>query len=389
MSNIKKLSKATAEQTIALRRHLHRCPETGFNEIETANQVTKILDELGIPTRRVAVTGVVGVIKGSHDGPTIGLRADMDALEIEEDTGLDFASQNRGVMHACGHDAHTAMLLNAARVLSRQRSDMRGTVKLFFQPAEELDQGALAFLKAGECDDLDAGFAVHVSPDLPAGRVSVEPGGIMASSDAFAVRLKGKGGHGAVPHQGIDAVVAAAALVMNLQSLVSREYDTEDPLVVTVGSLHAGTGFNILAEEAQLSGTIRTFNPDIAIRIPASFERVVRSSAETFRVTPEIEYTTGCRVLENDAVLTGKVRKAVEQIFGVDGLARLPRSMAGEDFAFFGQKCPLVLAWLGVGHTHRANYPLHNPRFNLNEVALWRGVGLYAQVAWDLTGSKK
>ena len=251
---------------------------------------------------------------------------------------FSYASRNRGVMHACGHDAHTAMLVGAARVLSRLRSELRGTVKFFFQPAEELDRGALTLLKAGVCDDLDAAFAIHVSPDLPAGRVSVEPGAIMASSDAFDVRLKGRGGHGAVPHQGIDAVVAAAALVMNLQSLASREYDAEDPLVVTVGSLHAGTGFNILAETAELSGTVRTFNPDVASSIPTSFERVVKNTAATFRVTAKIDYTPGCRVLENDPGLTRTVRKAVEQIFEADGLARLPRSMAGEDFAWFKTK---------------------------------------------------
>lgn len=383
MLDIKALSRNINDEVISIRRHIHKYPELSFQEYETSKYVEEKLNSFGIMTKRVGKTGLIGILEGVNSGPVVGLRADMDALEVEEKTGFAYASSKKGMMHACGHDSHIAMLICAAKILSHLKKEINGTVKFIFQAAEEADQGALAFINAGECDDLEAIFCLHVTPDLYAGEASIEPGAIMAGSNNFNIRLIGKGGHGANPHLGIDTLLAGSALVMNLQSIVSREYNPEDPLVVTVGSFHAGTAFNVLAEEAKLSGTIRTFNQTVLNDIRGTLERIVNNTAETYRVKPEIEYMLGVPVLENDTNLVKIVRSAAKQIFDQSQIVKLPRTMVGEDFAFYKDKCPVTMAWLGIGHKNEQNYSLHHPKFKINEDALWRGVGLHVQTALE------
>lgn len=381
--NIRAYTQGLSNEVISIRRYIHNNPELSFQEFETSKYVEEKLNSFGVRTKRIGKTGVIGILEGAISGQTIGLRADMDALEVEEKTGFDYTSSKKGIMHACGHDSHTAMLICAAKVLSQFKAELKGTIKFLFQPAEETDRGALYFINAGECDDLDAIFCLHVCPDLPVGEVSVESGAIMAGLNNFNIRLVGKGGHGAMPHLGIDALVAASALVMNLQSIVSREYNTDNPLVVTVGSLHAGTACNILAEEAKLSGTIRTFDQTVLNNMRGTLDRIVNNTAATFRVKPEIEHILGVPVLENDPNLVGIVRRAAKNIFSQSQIVEFPRTMVGEDCAFYKEKCPVTMAWLGVGHINEQNFSLHHPKFNINEDALWRGVGLHVQTALE------
>jgi len=370
------------EKIVALRRDIHREPELGFDTEKTAEKVLGALEGLPLDLKTgVAQNGIVATLWGEGEGPTVGLRADMDALPIEEETGLPFASEIEGRMHACGHDGHTSMLVGAAHALSGMRDRLGGTVKFVFQPAEEGGGGGGVMVDEGVADDLSSIFALHVWPGLPFGKVATKAGPIMAAADAFEMEIRGSGGHGAMPHLAADAVVIAAQVVTALQTVVSREVDPVEPAVLTVGEIGAGTAFNIIPEKARLGGTVRTLNPDLRERMPGRMEDVARGVAKGMRGDANLDYTFSYPVTVNDEGAANHALDVAEDLFGAESVLELPNpSMTSEDFAFFLEKVPGAFIWLGVGEDVSG---LHTPQFAFDEEILPRGSALLVALALE------
>ncbi|QXM06886.1 M20 family metallopeptidase [Crassaminicella indica] len=385
--NIKELAKQNKQYVIDLRREFHKYPEPSWQEFRTSKRIKEELDKMGIDYISVAGTGIVAVIKGEKNGKTVALRADIDALQVKEANDIPYKSQNEGIMHACGHDGHGAMLLGAAKILNDCKSEINGTVKLFFQPAEELAAGAEKMVQEGVMEGVDGVFGIHLWTDLACGTVSVEEGPRMASADLFKIKVKGKGGHGSLPHQGVDAVVAASAIVMDLQSVVSREISPLESAVVSIGKFQGGTRFNVIADEAVLEGTTRCFNNEIRKEFPKILERIAKNTAASYRAEAEIEYIHGTPATINEAVCSGIAEKSVEKLLGKEGISKMEKVTGGEDFARYLEG---VLAFVGARNEEKqANYPHHHPRFNIDEDALEIGIALYAQFAIDFLNEEK
>ena len=370
------------EMIVALRRDIHREPELGFDTDRTAEKVLAALDGLPLDIETgVARNGIVATLRGAGEGPTVALRADMDALPIQEETDLPFASETEGRMHACGHDGHTSMLVGAAHVLSEMRDRLGGTVKFVFQPAEEGGGGGRVMVDEGVADDISSIFALHLWPGLPFGKVATKAGSIMAAADAFEMEITGSGGHGAMPHLAADAVVIAAQVVTTLQTVVSREVDPVKPAVLTVGEIGAGTAFNIIPEKAHLGGTVRTLDPDLRESMPGRIEALARGVAKGMRGDANLDYTFSYPVTVNDEGAADRVLGVAENLFGAESVLELPNpSMGGEDFAFFLEKVPGAFIWLGVGEDVSG---LHTPQFAFDEEVLPRGSALLAALALD------
>jgi hippurate hydrolase len=368
------------EKIVALRRDIHREPELGFDTEKTAEKVLAALDGLPLEIETgIAQNGIVATLRG--EGPTVALRADMDALPIQEDTGLPFASEIDGRMHACGHDAHTSMLVGAAHALSGMRDRLNGTVRFVFQPAEEGGGGGKVMVEEGVADDVSSIFALHLWPGLPFGKVATKAGPIMAAADAFEMEIKGSGGHGAMPHLAADAVVIAAQVVTALQTVVSREVDPVEPAVLTVGEIGAGTAFNIIPEKARLGGTVRTLNADLRQRMPGRIEEIARGVAKGMRGDAKLDYHFSYPVTVNDEGAAGRVLGVAEKLFGGESVLELPDpSMGAEDFAYFLEKVPGAFIWLGVGEDVSG---LHTPQFAFDEEVLPRGSALLAALALE------
>jgi hippurate hydrolase len=369
------------EQIVALRRDIHREPELGFDTEKTAKKVLAALDGLPLDIETgVARNGIVATLRGGG-GPTVALRADMDALPIEEETGLPFSSEIEGRMHACGHDGHTSMLVGAAHALSGMRDRLDGTVKFVFQPAEEGGGGGRVMVDEGVADDVASIFALHLWPGLPFGEVATKAGPIMAAADAFEMEIIGLGGHGAMPHLAADAVVIAAQVVTALQTVVSREVDPVEPAVLTVGEIGAGTAFNIIPQKARLGGTVRTLNSDLRERMPGRMEAVASGVAKGMRGDANLDYTFSYPVTVNDKGAAGYALGVAEELFGEQSVQELPNpSMTAEDFAFFLEKVPGAFIWLGVGEDVSG---LHTPQFAFDEEVLPRGSALLAALALE------
>ena len=371
-------------EIVSWRREFHEYPETGMQESRTGDRVAAELEKLGIRVVRVAKTGVLGILTGAESGKTVALRADMDALPIIEATGLSYQSKNPGVMHACGHDGHTAMLLGAAKLLSQMRESLHGTVKFVFQPAEEIGLGAPGFIEAGVLEDVDAILALHLWPDLPSGKVSLVPGPRMAAADRIRIVVRGKAGHGSMPHQGIDAILAAAAITMNLQSIVSREVPPLEPAVITVGKFAGGTTWNITCDEVHLEGTTRCFSHAVRNHLFQAIERVVAETAASYRARAEVEFARISLPTINDSAVTSIAAQSLHKLYGggVDG--ELEKVMGGEDFSFYLEKIPGAMVFVGVGNKEKqTDFPLHSDHFNLDEDVLPVGAALHAQFAID------
>ena len=311
---------------------------------------------------------MVGLLSGAEPGPCVALRADMDALEVQEATGLPFASKN-GKMHACGHDGHTAMLLGAAKVLSLHRASIVGTIKFLFQPAEECAPfgGAKSLIEAGAMDNpkVDYIFALHLWPDVPFGKVGLKSGPLMSASDRIQIEIIGKGGHGAIPHQAVDAVVVASQVINSLQTIVSRTVDPLDAAVVTIGSLHAGQRYNVIAETALLDGTVRTQNEAVRKVLPERITTLVQSVAAGMGAKAKVNYELGYPTLYNSPQAVDRLRKASVSVLGADSTVELGRpSMGGEDFAFFLEFAPGAMFWLGCKGPNSPEYPIHNAKFD-------------------------
>ena len=370
------------ERIVALRRDIHREPELGFDTEKTAGKVLAALEGLPLDIRNgVAENGVVATLKGEGDGPTVGLRADMDALPILEETGLPFASEVDGRMHACGHDGHTSMLVGAAHALSGMRERMNGTVKFFFQPAEEGGGGGKVMVEEGVADDVASIFALHLWPGLPFGTAATKAGPIMAAADAFEMTVRGAGGHGAMPHLTADAITMAAQIVTALQTVVSREVDPVEPAVLTVGEIGAGTAFNIIPETARLGGTVRTLNEELRRRMPERIEHLARGVAQGMRGDAEIDYEFSYPVTMNDEGAANRALGVIGDLFGEENKLELPNpSMGAEDFAFFLQKIPGAFIWLGIGQDVSG---LHTPTFAFDEEILPLGSALLTALALE------
>ncbi len=371
-----------AEKIVALRRDIHREPELGFDTKRTAEKVLGALEGLPLEIQTgVAENGIVATLRGEGDGPTVGLRADMDALPIKEETGLPFASEVEGKMHACGHDGHTSMLVGAAHTLSGMRDRLNGTVKFFFQPAEEGGGGGKVMVEEGVADDVGSIFALHLWPGLPFGTAATKAGPIMAAADAFELEVKGRGGHGAFPHLTADAVAMAAQIVTALQTVVAREVDPVEPAVLTVGEIHAGTAFNIIPETARLGGTVRTLNEELRRRMPERIEGIARGVAGAMRGDAALDYSFSYPVTMNDADAARRALNVIGDLFGEEGALELPNpSMGGEDFAFFLEKIPGAFIWLGVGEDVSG---LHTPTFAFDEEILPLGSALLTALALE------
>lgn len=368
-------ARALLPEMVRIRRHLHRHPEELFREFETTRFTIGYLEELGIPCRRLEPTGLVAEIKGPEAGPCVALRTDMDALRIQEETGLSFTSENEGFMHACGHDGHMAMVLGAARLLREAGLPKCGSVRLLFQPAEEQGLGAPEVIRQGGLEGVDALFGLHLFTGFPTGTLYLKEGPVMAASALFSIKIHGRGGHGSSPHQGVDALYAGASLVQNLQSLVSRELDARKPAVVSVCSFHSGTRPNILAQEAELSGTCRTFDAYIHEILPHAIDRILQGTAAALRVKAELDYRECCPVVDNDEGLTRLAREAA-QAAGLR-IEEAEPMMISEDFGFYRAHVPSAFAFLGAGE----GYPNHHPAFDLDESALAQGAAYLAACA--------
>lgn len=375
------IQESFGEKLVSLRRDIHREPELGFDTGKTAQKVLNALERLPLEIQTgVAQNGVVATLKGAGDGPTVGLRADMDALPIHEETGLAFGSQTDGKMHACGHDGHTSMLVGAAHALSGMRDQLNGTVKFFFQPAEEGGGGGRVMVEEGVVDGLDSIFALHLWPGLEFGKVATKAGPIMAAADAFEMEIKGTGGHGAMPHLSADAIAIAAQVVTALQTIVSREVDPVQPAVLTVGQISAGTAFNIIPETVRIAGTVRTIDSDLREKMPERLEALACGVAGGMRGDAKLDYTFSYPVTRNDPESAKRALKVAGDLFGVENATETPNpSMGGEDFAFMLEKVPGAYVWLGVGDVPG----LHTPQFAFDEKILPRGAALLTALALE------
>ncbi|HVA05965.1 MAG TPA: amidohydrolase [Acidimicrobiales bacterium] len=354
------------------RRHIHANPELSFKEHVTTGFIAELLADWDVVSERPLETGVVARLKGAGPGARVALRADIDALPIIEQNTFDFVSGNPGVMHACGHDGHTAILLGVTRVLARLQGRFKGVIVLLFQPAEErLNGGAQGFLAAGALEGVDAALGLHLWSGMETGRVSARSGPVFASTDEFKITLRGRGGHGAYPHQATDSVVAGAHIVTQLQTLVSRRVDPLAPAVVTVGSFHAGTAFNIIPDRAELVGTVRTLSPTAREQVRQELDRMVVAGAAALGVSAEVDYTQGNPVLVNDHEISALVRAAAQGVVKESSLVQEPPAMGGDDFAFIAERIPSCYFMVGAGNEDvGSKFPHHHPQFTIDEAAL-------------------
>jgi amidohydrolase len=383
-SKLKEAIEKYSEELRGLRRKLHSEPELPWEEEKTTAFICDYLENLGIPFRKTEPTGVIATIEGGKPGKTVALRGDMDALPVEElKKDLPYVSKEDGKMHACGHDAHTAMLLIAAKALKEIMDELPGNVRLLFQPAEEIAEGAKAMVEQGAMDGVDNVFGIHIWSQMPTHKVSCTPGPSFASADIFKVSFKGKGGHGAMPHDCIDAAIVASSFVMNVQSVVSRTVDAQHPAVLTVGKMVVGTRFNVIAENAVIEGTVRCFNPETRDHIEKQLQHYAETVAALYGATAQVEYRRGSQAVINDEHSAKLVQKVALVAFGEDILYNEKPTMGAEDFSFYLDKAPGSFALVGSGNPEKdTEWAHHHGNFNIDEDALATGAELYAQYAW-------
>jgi len=384
MIDFRKLAQDEKETIIKTRRALHRIPETAFCEKKTSAFLSKYLKELGLEVETgIAKTGVVGLLKLGKPGKTLMIRADMDALPLEEDTGLPFASTHDGCMHACGHDAHMAMVLGTASILSRIKEKLGGHIKFVFQPAEEGPGGAKPMIDAGVLENPKVDFAIgcHVH-DAVEGMIGVKAGHVLAANDRFDLRILGKGGHGAMPHLCVDPIDVGVQVINALQRIASRQMNPLSAFVLTIGRFHAGSSFNIIPEDAEMAGTTRTFDRNIWDSMKEQMERTIKGVCGATGAGYEFKYSRGYPPTVNDAALAEIVNRCAVEVVGEENVFEPEPIMAGDDMSFFLEKVPGFFFFLGVGHENSA--PLHNSRFDFNEEVLPKGVEMYLRLACEL-----
>ena len=378
-------AKKLESYVIDTRRKIHMHPETAFEEFETQKLIESELRKIGYDTERTARTGVIATLKGRSDGLTIGLRADTDALNLTEENEIPYKSQIPGKMHACGHDAHTAMLLGAASLIYQYRDELKGSVKLIFQPAEEGGGGGKLIVDEGHLDDVDRVFAVHVWRETKSGIIGTRKEGFLASADEFGIYVTGKGGHAAAPHQAIDPTAVLIDIYNAIQKIVSREIDPFDNVIITTPMLKASDAFNVIPKQAQLKGTFRTMDSSVRDHIVKRIPEIVAGYCKAWRCEGEVAFNEGDMIayppLINDSETVDEVQKLLEN---TDLEFRImDPSMGGEDFAFYTQKTKGVFLTLGIQNEEKGiTAPHHHPRFQVDEDVLWKGTALYSILAF-------
>ncbi|MBN2033449.1 MAG: amidohydrolase [Deltaproteobacteria bacterium] len=387
MLDLKSLINQDKDSIIRVRRELHRIPETAYTEEKTSARLAGYLLDHGLDIQTgIAKYGVLGLLRTGNPGPTLMIRADMDALPITEQTGLPFASTHGGAMHACGHDAHMAMAVGAAVVLGKIKDRLSGNIKFLFQPAEEGPGGAKPMIEAGvmEQPKVDYAFGCHLWPGSPEGTIGVKAGTIMAAMNRFDIRILGSGGHGAMPHLCVDALEVATQVVNALQRIVSRHMDPLKPCVVTIGAFHAGKAFNIIPGEAELCGTTRTFDLEISNSWEERIRKIVKGVCDSMGARFELKFEFAYPPTINDPFMAELVRSCAEQAVGKENVFEPEPIMGGEDMSFFLQKAKGCYFFLGIGRPGCA--PLHNAKFDFNEDILLLGVETYCRLALELLG---
>jgi len=385
--NFRELAEKTESYIIERRRYYHANPELSQQEKETTNAIVADLEAMGLEAKRFeGMYGCMADIVGAQPGKTVALRADIDALPIKEETGLEFAATN-GCMHACGHDCHISMLLGAAKMLTENKDKLKGTVRLIFQPSEEFgaQEGAQDVIDAGALEGVDAIYGAHIWGDFDAPFVSVESGNRMASTARFGIEVEGLSAHGSAPSLGIDSIVVASAIVMNLQTYVSRNNHPSNPLVLSVCKFESGSNWNVIPGKAHLEGTVRTFAPELLEDAPKAMKRIVENTAAAFgaKATLDFEWVV-VPVINDHEDLNTIGQNAVKKLYGEEGLGHLPTLMGGEDFSYYMQKVPGVFAFIGSRNPEKGKvYTNHHEKYDVDEDVLKRGAAVYAQFAHD------
>ena len=377
------------KELIALRRDVHRHPEQGFRETRTARLVRSRLKRWSIEHKPMSRTGTVGLIRGAKPGPTFLLRADMDGLPLLEENRVPYASVNRGVMHACGHDGHVAMALVAAKLIQERRDRLKGNVKLMFQPAEEGPGGAKPMIREGllKKPRVDAAFAIHMWNDLPTGKVGIRSGPVFASADEFRMTVRGRGGHGAAPHQTVDPVVAAAHVVTACQTIVSRRVDPVKSALVTFGQIHGGTRNNIIPDAVKLNGTVRAFEESVRRQVERDLPRIARGVAASLGAKLEFEYVRGYPPTVNDPDMTKLVERSARKALGRGAVVEQDLSLGGEDMSYVLQEVPGCFFLLGSMNRRKGLvHPHHSARFDFDEASLAGGVEVWLRLAEAFLG---
>jgi amidohydrolase len=360
-------------QMVEWRRRFHMEPELSFREERTPARVAEILRECGIDVRTgVGGRGVVGTLTGGRPGKTVALRADMDALPIQDEKNCEYRSRVPGVMHACGHDGHMAVLLGVARLLSEMREEIPGRIRFLFQHAEEvIPGGAREMIEDGALDGVDAVYGVHLWTPLPVGVVGIKAGPLMAAADSFQIDIFGKGGHGGLPHESVDAIVVASHLIVHLQTLISRQVDPLKSAVISVGTIQGGQGFNVIAERCTLTGTVRTFDPVLREQMHQRIREIAENSCSLYGATCRVEYQWGYPAVVNDTVEAHRVAGVARRIVGDDRVWELQPVMAAEDFAYYLGRVPGAFCFVGAGNPEKnCDFPHHHPRFDFDERAM-------------------
>jgi amidohydrolase len=375
-----------SDELVRYRRHLHAHPELSMEEFETAAYIERELADCGFDEIRTGIgkTGILATLKGGRSGPVTLLRADMDALPVTEQGEADYRSQSQGVMHACGHDGHVAILLSSARALAKRRGDVKGTLVFCFQPGEEGFAGNQLMIDDGALENphVDRTFALHLYTGLECGRIGIRDGAFFASSDRFEAKLIGRGGHGAMPHSSVDPIVAAAQLVIMLQTIASREIAPKDPVVVTVGSVHAGTTFNVIPDNAELRGTVRALDPAVRDSMPQRMERITEGLCDALRLDYEFEYQWGYPPTVNDRAINDVVRAVGREVLGEANVID-PHDivMWAEDMAFMQTERPGSYFIVGARGPEKGIEPQHSARYDIDERALEIGFKMMVGIA--------
>lgn len=385
LPEIKNIAQKLAPRLIEIRRHLHSHPELSGQEYQTAAYVAGVLSSCGLRVQEsVGKTGVVGELKVKTDNSgVLAIRTDMDALPIQERTNLEFASREAGVMHACGHDVHTTVGLGTAMVLSQLGEEFPGNVRLLFQAAEEIAQGASWMVQDGAMEKVEAIFGVHVFPSIPGGSVGIRYGALTAAADDLEIIIIGESGHGARPHEAIDAIWIASQVITTLQQAISRTQNPLRPVVLSIGKIAGGRAPNVIADHVKLQGTVRSLHPETRNALPDWIEKIVANVCQAYGASYELNYRQGVPGVQNDTSLTQILEASAREAWGSDRVLILPEpSLGAEDFSCYLESAPGSMFRLGVGFKDKPNYPLHHPQFEVDESAIVTGVVTLAYAAY-------
>lgn len=386
LKDIQALTHKLSARLHKIRRHLHSFPELSGQEYETSAYVAGVLSSLGLKVREgIGKTGVIGDLATDISvGPYFAVRTDMDALPIQERTDLEFASRKPGIMHACGHDVHTTVGLGTAMVLSELGASLQGPVRFLFQPAEEIAQGAGWMIQDGAMEDVASIIACHVFPTIPSGQIGIRYGVLTAAADNLEIKIIGESGHGARPHEAVDAIWLAAQVITTLQQAISRTHNPLRPVVLTIGQMSGGRASNVIADQVIMKGTVRSLHPSTHANLPAWIENIVAGICQVHGATYELNYERGVPSVQNCDRLSKLIEQSAQEALGEDNVQRLPEpSLGAEDFSLFLNHAPGAMFRLGVGFSDQPNYPLHHPNFDVDETAIETGVITMAYAAYQ------